>query len=146
MSEFFTHVDGEFLKLQDIDSCLNLANKNIKYLFDSQTNQIDYLKKRVEELEDEKFHDKEIEKLQAEIEQLKNKISNGFIISEKDSKTIEDWKMKHLKKKHWDKKRDCCKSFGAIGGNFTYEFIPTSIGDIITCKCSCGEEITINDL
>ncbi len=33
----------------------------------------------------------------------------------------------------------------AIGGRFTYSFCPTSLGDIITVKCFCGEEIDITD-
>ena len=35
---------------------------------------------------------------------------------------------------------------GAIGGTFTYEFIPTSIGTIGTIKCTCGDSFTFEDL
>lgn len=60
--------------------------------------------------------------------------------AEEDIK-IEKWQKKHIKKKH---KGDTY--FGAIGGNWSYEFIPTSIGDIGTVKCNCGEEFTFREL
>lgn len=38
------------------------------------------------------------------------------------------------------------KYLGAIGGGLTYTFVPTSIGDLCTVKCTlCGEEIHLND-
>ena len=30
---------------------------------------------------------------------------------------------------------------GAIGGNVTFEICPTSIGDFITVRCSCGSTL-----
>jgi hypothetical protein len=36
---------------------------------------------------------------------------------------------------------------GAIGGTWTYKFVPTSIGTIGTCICGkCQEEFTFQDL
>lgn len=34
---------------------------------------------------------------------------------------------------------------GAIGGNFTYEVTPTSLGDIFKVSCGCGQEIDLTD-
>lgn len=34
---------------------------------------------------------------------------------------------------------------GAIGGAFTWEFTPTSLGTVSTLKCSCGEQIDVSD-
>ena len=64
-----------------------------------------------------------------------------FEVSDKEMKDIEKWKKKHIKKKHGGSYYS-----GAIGGRFTYSFIPTSIGDIGTIKCSCGEEHTFKEL
>lgn len=34
---------------------------------------------------------------------------------------------------------------GAIGGRFTFSFTPTSIGQIETVHCACGEKINVTD-
>jgi hypothetical protein len=34
---------------------------------------------------------------------------------------------------------------GAIGGAYTYEFTPTSIGDSVWVRCSCGEKHDCTD-
>lgn len=58
----------------------------------------------------------------------------GFPISAEAESQINEWKKNH---RHND---------GAIGGTFTYEFIPTSIGTIGTIKCACGDSFTFEDL
>lgn len=35
---------------------------------------------------------------------------------------------------------------GAIGGDISFEITPTSIGDFITVRCSCGELLSIECL
>lgn len=35
---------------------------------------------------------------------------------------------------------------GAIGGNITFEITPTSIGDFIDVKCSCGAVLNLLEL
>lgn len=35
---------------------------------------------------------------------------------------------------------------GAIGGNVTFKITPTSIGNFIDVKCSCGEEISFDEV
>ncbi len=42
-------------------------------------------------------------------------------------------------------KRSGDKYFGAIGGEISITFSPTSIGDFITAKC-CGEEIDLSEV
>lgn len=64
-----------------------------------------------------------------------------FEITPEEQTKIEKWQNKHIKKKHKGN-----NYHGAIGGNWTYEFIPTSIGYIGTVKCSCGEEYTFREL
>lgn len=58
----------------------------------------------------------------------------GFPISAEAESQINEWKKNH---RH---------NGGAIGGTFTYEFIPTSIGTIGTIKCACGDSFTFEDL
>lgn len=38
------------------------------------------------------------------------------------------------------------KYYGAIGGELSFEIIPTSIGEIIIAKLSNGQSITLRDL
>lgn len=35
---------------------------------------------------------------------------------------------------------------GAIGGNVTFHICPTSIGDFIDVKCSCGATLSFDEL
>lgn len=35
---------------------------------------------------------------------------------------------------------------GAIGGNVTFEICPTSIGNFITVKCSCGATLDFDEV
>ena len=35
---------------------------------------------------------------------------------------------------------------GAIGGNVTFEICPTSIGDFITVRCSCGSTLDFDEV
>ena len=35
---------------------------------------------------------------------------------------------------------------GAIGGDITFEIMPTSIGDFLTIKCSCGAKLKYEEL
>lgn len=141
--EFYGNYNGKDMHLFDFDDCLENYENNLRYLFEHQERTIKSLQKRVSELEDEKFKDEEIQRLKEENENLKKEMRNGFPISEKTNKKIEKWQDKHIKEKHWCGDRP--QGFGAIGGNFIYEFTPTSIGTILVCKCSCGEELTIYD-
>lgn len=41
----------------------------------------------------------------------------------------------------------CAKGYhGAIGGNVIFEICPTSIGDFLTVKCSCGATLEFEEL
>lgn len=41
----------------------------------------------------------------------------------------------------------CANSYhGAIGGNVIFRICPTSIGDFITVKCSCGAELHFDEV
>ena len=36
--------------------------------------------------------------------------------------------------------------YGAVDGNIIFEIIPTSLGDFLTIKCSCGEKFKYQEL
>ena len=125
-------------KLLSIDDVFNNVNK-LKDFILRLKNQRD---RAWEELK-EYNKDEEIQKLQKEINQLKNKKAEGFNfnISKEELVKINKWKEKHVEEKH-----DGSYYAGAIGGMFTYQFIPTSIGDIGEIKCSCGEKYCFREL
>lgn len=55
-------------------------------------------------------------------------------------KEMQEWYQTHNNGK-------CAKRYhGAIGGDVTFEITPTSIGDFITVKCSCGSELNYEEL
>ena len=125
-------------KLLSIDDVFNNVNK-LKDFILRLKNQRD---RAWEELK-EHNKDVEIQKLQKEINQLKNKKPEGFNfnISKEELAKINEWKEKHVEEKH-----NGSYYAGAIGGMFTYQFIPTSIGDIGEIKCSCGEKYCFREL
>ena len=56
----------------------------------------------------------------------------------------------HKEMQKWYKthNRGKCASryHGAISGDVVFEIVPTSIGDFLTVKCSCGAELTYEEL
>lgn len=64
-----------------------------------------------------------------------------FVINDKEWQNTLEWQNKHLAEAH-----PILSAGGAIGGRFSYEFIPTGIGTIGKCKCSCGESFTFAEI
>lgn len=61
-------------------------------------------------------------------------------ITEEMHNEMEKWYKKHNRGK-------CAKSYhGAIGGDVIFEIVPTSIGDFLTVKCSCGATLDFEEL
>lgn len=85
--------------------------------------------------------EEEILKLKEEIKKIRNENRYGFSITEEENKAISEWMENHIKEKH-----NGNSYAGAIGGNFTYKFIPTSIGTIGEIQCSCGEKFCFAEL
>lgn len=69
-------------------------------------------------------------------------------------KTFEITDKEYNKIKQWDKEHECTykpkygieKYCGAIGGHLSIEFMPTSLGEIVTVKCGCGKELEVRGL
>ena len=108
--------------------------RNIRQHFADITKTNERLSERIQELMDEKWTDKRLADMQAELDQMRIDYHRGFPISEKEQEKIREWKKNH---QHYG---------GAIGGTFTYEFTPTSIGTVGEIKCTCGEQFTFRDL
>lgn len=90
------------------------------------------LRKELVEAKDEAYKDKELQEMEEKYLEMRADYYRGFPISEEEEKSIDNWIDEHEKK--------CKGGHGAVGGKYTYHFIPTSIGVIGTIKCSCGKE------
>lgn len=99
-------------------------------------------------LRSEHYKDKELQKMAEEVERLRAASMRGFTIDEEEGAQIKEWIEHHEKEVHHIKDCNDAQEFqGCIGGNYTYTFVPTSIGVIGTIKCSqCGAELTFQDL
>lgn len=85
--------------------------------------------------------DEKIQELLTEIETLKKRGYGVFSITPEEQELIKVWKNQHIQEDHHGD-----SYAGAIGGNWTYQFTPTSIGVIGEIKCSCGKKFTFRDL
>lgn len=126
---------------REFSDCLD----NLSKINNRKNIQIKYLKERAMTLKSEAFKDEELKKMKAVLGKMQDEYRRGFPISEEEDIKINEWIEKHLKEKHYDKKRNCYKMCGTIGGHFTYEFLPTGIGTIGKIRCSCGEEFTFHN-
>ena len=121
----------------DFDTCIN----SLKEIYTRQSNIISLLKTENKKLKEERNKDEYIQHLLNRIKELESRVIFDFSISKEEEIAIEEWKRNHINEKH-DGNSYC----GAIGGRFTYEFTPTSLGDIGSIKCSCGDEFIFKEI
>lgn len=102
----------------------------------AQAEREERLRERLKEAHDEAYASKEMQDMKAELEATRQELYRGFGISEEESKAIAEWQKKHDAEVHGlDTDRKRLSAGGAIGGCYSYEFTPTSIGVIGVCKC-----------
>ena len=122
---------------------INEMCDTIKKEFNDKNNFIEKLKTENEQLKSEHYKDEELQRLKKENEKLRRANLRGFPISEEENKKIAEWISEHEAKKH--RLPPGTIRGGAIGGTYTYEFIPTSIGTFGTIKCYCGEKFEFTE-
>lgn len=131
--------DIKFLRPFDLNKSFSDIEAYIKQCEDMRNLAINQVK--------EWNKDEEIQKLQAEIDKLKTELKEKkkgyteFVITPEENNEINKWIDKHINEKHGGS-----HYAGAIGGRFTYKFIPTSIGEIGEIVCSCGESFCFREL
>ena len=140
--DFRVSENGRMRTIHDFDSCI----ESLSYLHKDQKGTIERLQKQVKDLKAEHYKDEKLAELQRQLDEMKEDCSRGFPISKNEEASIERWKDSHIRKKHWDTKKKSPKYAGAIGGRFTYQFIPTSIGIVGEVKCECGECFCFREL
>lgn len=94
-------------------------------------------REKVKKYEEEINADVRVQELTSRLEELQGEIRRGFKITEMESKKIDGWRERHDVHQHnldtLDKK---LRAGGAIGGRYSYEFHPTSIGTAGVCVCN----------
>lgn len=95
------------------------------------------MKEKVRQYEEEINADVRIQELTSRLEELQGELLRSFRIYEDEEAAVTKWKEKHDIEAHgvdtFDKKM---RAGGAIGGRYTYEFYPTSIGTAGVCVCN----------
>jgi len=67
-----------------------------------------------------------------------------FSLYKEQREAAREWIQRHDGERHISPGKKYRYS-GSIGGAYTWEFTPTSIGMAVVVKCSCGEELNISD-
>lgn len=113
------------LLLRNFDNCIaDLVKINERNL-----RRIKRLEETNKELRDKHFKDKELQRLQDEVEYWRHIASQGFTINDEELKLIRAWEGDHEHK------------------SFYYRFVPTAIGDSGSVVCSvCGEEFEFKEV
>lgn len=108
--------DGSIWIMEDIKKTLQKVYDHYRDVCNTN----DYLRKENERLKSEVYKDEELAKMKSEYDRMKEDYFRGFPISEEEHKKINEWIDEQMKKHPG--------IGGAIGGRFTYEFLPTGIG------------------
>lgn len=63
-----------------------------------------------------------------------------FVVNDKQMTKFKRWNTEHVAAKHSNPVKHA-----AIGGRLTWSFTGTSLGQITTVTCACGEKIDLTD-
>lgn len=107
------------------------AVKSIREHINAVYERNQYLEEENKELKSTSFTDKRIAELQEQINKLEDKLSRGFSITKEEEEQVQAWMKEHSAKEH----NNPSNYHGAIGGGYSYIFMPTSIGLIWSCRC-----------
>lgn len=137
---YSTYKDGKYITVPPMDElCLALKDK-----FISQEEKIEYLREEIKRLKDENWKDNELQSMKEQYDKMREDYYRGFPISKEEKEKINAWINKHEEEKHPRSKMDCPRG-GAIGGCYSYHFVPTSIGTFGTIECTCGEKFEFQE-
>ena len=119
-------------------------NKHIKEivaLVEAQDVVISALREENNFLKNKYDENEEIKELKKRLREESYKNLNGFPITEEEAKAIEEWQEKHEAEVH-----NGSSYAGAIGGRYSYHFVPTSISTLGYIECSCGAQFTFSEI
>lgn len=138
-AEISRQVDGKFktIHIHPLSECV----ESIQEMVYRSEERIQELETELQNLRDEYDKDEEVAAIKAENVELQKRLNRGFPMSEDECVAVDNWCKRHKAEKH-----SGITNFGAIGGEFTYSFVPTSIGVVGTVTCKCGESFCFKDL
>lgn len=140
---YTTYYDGKYTTVPPLEDairgilCRNKRNED----------RIVYLQEENKKLKEEHWRDGELQKMKTQLEQMKANYYRGFPISEEEWAAIKEWQEKHEEEAHGitsDFQR--LRTGGAIGGRYSFKFVPTSIGVSGIVRCSCGAEFEFQEI
>ena len=115
------------------DSIENIL-QSLKEKFFRQEKEIERLRLENAKLKNGIWQEEEMAWLKAEYDRMKEEYHRGFSISKEEKAMINEFINQHK------------GYYGAIGGGFSYQFIPTSIGIIGTIIASNGDKLVFREL
>ena len=122
----------KIIKIEDLDTVC----ENLKNIFDEQQATNDRLQASLKKITDEKWKDEQLQEMKTQMEKYRHEAYLGFTMTDTDVQTVNEWKEQHLAEQHnLTSSEDRLRWGGSVGGNFLYEFCPTSIGTIGICIC-----------
>lgn len=140
-----TNNEGKMVWINDdIPGILEQLKTAIDYKLRESKNRheiIASLEKQIKEMRDELYKDKELRDLRNENNGLKKELKNSFPITDEEQKKIDEWMDEWFKTK-----REGNRYMGAIGGGFTYSFMPTGIGILGKVIAPDGKELVFREI
>lgn len=126
-SRFTLFKDGEVTEAYTTEEICDAIRARIY----KAENDAKYALNEMNKMRNEKWKDEELQKMRAQVETMKADLYRSFQISLEERNAINDWQEKHRKNRH--------NNNAYI--NFTYSFLPTSIGTIGICICPICSEL-----
>ena len=140
-----TNNEGKMVWINDdIPGILEQLKTAIDYKLRESKNRheiITSLEKQIKEMRDEAYKDKELQRLRDENDGLRKELNNSFLVSDDEQKKIDEWINEWFKTA-----RKGNRYMGAIGGGFTYSFMPTGLGTIGKVIAPDGKEFVFSEI
>lgn len=133
---YYADANGNHIRVDPFEDAI----KSIRTRYAKLEEENRRLVKKNQELRDGVFATDYVKKALAEAEKIRNEFRMGFPMTEEEVYKAQEWIKTHDKEEHPH------QSAGAIGGRYTYEFTPTSIGVLCSVRCSCGDRCDLTDL
>ena len=135
--------DGQFITVYDLEDCL----QSIRARHEDNIATIRRLEEENRKLKSEHWKDEEVTNMRKQLNEVLTSCCRGFSITQQELEQINEWKKRHEEEVHnLVTQDDKLVAHGAIGGRYSYVFIPISLGTIGIIKCSCGAEFTFQDI
>ena len=141
--KYSSYLNGKYHEFQGYERCLEEVAHSMQEVLDYA----EKVEQKNKELEDEHWIDERLRSMKERYDKMSADYWRGFPISEEQKKAIDEWQDQHWTKQHNapDTLSRLYKQ-GAIGGSFSYRFVPTSIGTSGVCRCDSCYRRMLNEL